>query len=110
MRMPNGDRAIVPDDKLTGFLLNEEHPEQPGHAVLFRQLLGIVRENPEPLREALVHAAAQHPASPGQPSPYGSKYEVRFDMTGIRGTYTILSVWMIEHGSEVPRLVTAYIE
>jgi len=31
-------------------------------------------------------------------------------MRGERGVYTILSIWIIEHGAEAPRLVTVFIE
>ena len=106
MKLPNGNRAMVPDDKLFGYLLNEAHESQAGHAELFRRLLGIAVENGELLRTALLSAAATREATLGAPSPYGVKYEVRFEMTGPRQPYTILSVWIIEHGKADPRLVT----
>ena len=110
MKLPHGKKAIVPDDKLFEFLLNDNHPEQPGHAILFRQLLGIGKGNAEVLRSALLHAASEGIVDNEQQSPYGTKYEIRFEMTGARETYTILSIWIIEHGFDSPRLVTAFIE
>ena|SRR5206468_9228274 len=110
MKLPNGWRAIVPDEKLIDYLLNEQHETQPGHAELFRRLLGIGPANAEVLRTALLSAAATEDVTPGNPSPYGTKYELRFQMTGPGGSYTILSVWIIEFGKNDPRLVTAYIE
>jgi len=110
MKLPNGDRAIVTDEKLLGYLLNEQHERQPGHAELFRRLLSIGPENAERLRTALLDAARTGDATPGIPSPHGSKYEVRFELSGLVRTYTILSVWIIQHGKEEPRLVTAFIE
>ncbi len=110
MKLPNGDRAIVADAKLVEYLLNDQHETQSGHADLFLRLLGIGPENADVLRAALLRAAASEEVTPGTPSPHGAKYELRFQMTGIRGAYTILSVWMIEHGKTQPRLVTAYIE
>src|SRR5688500_7365694 len=110
MKLPNGHRAVVPDEKLSDYLLNEQHETQPGHAELFRRLLDIGPENAEDLRSALLDAAATMDATPGSPSPHGSKYEVRFEMTGPRKTYTILSVWIIARGKDYPRLVTAFIE
>jgi hypothetical protein len=110
VKLPNGNRATVTDEKLLGYLLNEGHPDQPGHAELFRLLLGITPANAEVLRSALLEAAAGSDVTVGTRSPFGAKYEIRFDMTGPRKAYTILSVWIIENGQDVPRLITAFIE
>ena len=110
MRMPNGEQAVVTDEKLFGFLLNTGHDEQAGHAVLFARLLGIDGSNAEVLRSALLSAAATGDATLGKRSPYGQKYEIRFSMTGPRGSFTILSIWMISRGGTTPRLVTAFVE
>ena len=108
--LPNGHRAVIPPSKLTDYLLNENHPTQPGHAVLFRTLLGIDITNGHLLRDALLHAAANQPAVVGERSAHGQKYEVRFSMTGHGGAYTILSIWIIAAGDDIPRLATAFIE
>ena len=110
MKLPNGDRAVVSDEKLYGYLLNLKHTDGGSHTYLFKTLLGIDRSNGELLRHALLDTAANDPATPGQPSRFGTKYEVRFPMHGPRGTYTVLSVWIIDEGADVPRIVTAYIE
>ena len=73
MKLPNGDKAIVPDEKLVDYLLNIEHPANAGHAVLFQQLLSIGRENAKVLRGALKAAARDQDASEGKPSQYGRK-------------------------------------
>jgi hypothetical protein len=63
------------------------------------------------LRSALLEAAAtKEEATLGSPSPYGVKYEVRFEMTARHKSYTILSVRIIARGKDDPRLVTAFIE
>jgi hypothetical protein len=72
--------------------------------------LGITAANGEALRVALLDASATQEAIPGGLTPFGTKYEIRFQMTGHAGTYTILSVWIIEHGQTSPRLVTAFIK
>jgi hypothetical protein len=110
MKLPNGHLVVVSDEKLLGFLLNPDHEHGSSHARLFRALLGIDRSNAEQLRAALLAAAAQEEATPGRRSDFGQKYEVRFRMTGPRGTYIMLSVWMVETGQSIPRLVTAFVE
>ncbi|MEX0774324.1 MAG: DUF6883 domain-containing protein [Phycisphaeraceae bacterium] len=110
MKMPNGDRAIVDDEKLYGFLVNLRHPRQAGHARLFKDLLSIDASNAGLLRQALLDGARDGEAVPGKFSQWGRKYEIRFQMLGLRRWYTILSVWIIRRDELVPRLVTAYPE
>jgi len=110
MKLPNGDRAIVDDEKLLSYVLNPEHVQGGPHAYLFKVLLDIDASRADDLRAALLIAARECEATPGRPSRYRSKFEVRFQMDGPRGTYRILSVWIIPRGEDRPRLVTAYVE
>jgi hypothetical protein len=107
--MPNGDKAVVTDQKLLDYLLNEQHESQSGHATLFRVLLDITPDNAELLKETLLRAAAVKDVSDTTDTPFGRKYSINFSMNGPRGRYNIMSVWIIEHGLENPRLVTAYV-
>ena len=109
MKLPNGDRAAVSDAKLLGYLLNPDHDEGRHHARLFDLLLGVNLSNADRLRSELLRAAREDEATPGKQSKYGSKYEIRFDMTGPRGRYTVLSVWFVPLGETVSHLVTAYV-
>ena len=95
MKLPNGDKAVVTQKKLLGYLLNPNHKDGKEHALLFERLLGINLTNANLLYDALIKAAVDEEAVPGQPSPYGEKYEIRFQMTASRGSYTVLSVWVI---------------
>ena len=38
MKLPNGDRAIVTDDKLLGYLLNEQHESNVGTQAFRKQI------------------------------------------------------------------------
>jgi len=110
MRLPNGRHARVDDRKLLDYVLNPNHPVGRHHARLFRDLLGIGRENHSVLKDALLQAARESEATAGRESPYGRKYETRFWMTGPRGQRHVLAVWLIEVGSDVPRLITCFVE
>lgn len=109
MKLPHGDRAIVDDRKLTAYLLNPEHEHGASHAHLFSALLGIDADRSKELRAKLLEAARSGDATPGKKSPYGRKFEIRSQMRGPRGEYTILSVWMIRTRDDRPHLVTAYV-
>jgi hypothetical protein len=109
MKMPNGEQASVDDEKLLRYLLNPMHPVGGPHAVLFERLLGINRTCADVLRQALLRAARDEEATLGKSSAYGQKFEIQFSLDGPRGGYTVLSVWMIKTGTDLPQLVTAYI-
>jgi len=110
MNLPNGDKAVVDDAKLYRFLVNRQHPRQAGHAELFHRLLGIDESNAELLRSALLKAASGGEVDSVVVTPYGPKYRIRFSMSGQRGTFVILSVWMIREETGYPSLVTAFVE
>jgi len=74
---------------LLGYVLNSNHQDGKEHALLFDRLLGINLTNAHLLYDALIKAAIDEDAVPGKPSPYGDKYEIRFQMTGTRGSYTV---------------------
>lgn len=110
MKLPNGTAAVVDDQKLLGYILNPLHRDGRKHAEFFKRLLDIDLTKPDLRRQVLLEAAANEDAWPGKTSVHGEKFEIRFSMTGPRGSYTILSIWMIRRGEVEPRLVTAYIE
>lgn len=109
MKLPNGDRAIITDEKLLRYVLNPLHPVGGPHAKLFDRLLGINLACAHVLRDALLRAARDDEALPGKTSGFGQKFEVRFALSGPRGSYNVLSVWMIRTGTELPQLVSSYV-
>ncbi len=110
MKLPHGERAVVDDRKLREYVLNPAHPVGRHHAVLFSRLLGIDLSNPDRLREALLSAAKQAPVGREVVTEHGRKYETRFTMAGPEGEKTVLAVWILDAGSDRPRLVTCYVE
>jgi hypothetical protein len=109
MHLPNGDRAIIDEAKLTEYCLNFEHEDGQHKARLFEKLLGITLENADVLSEALRDAAIHSQAIVGRHDDYGQRYTVDFALSGPYGSGIIRSAWIIRTGEDVPRLVTCYI-
>ena len=42
-------------------------------------------------------------------SGFGNTYALRFPLSTAKGTGTVLSVWIVRHGEDFPRLATRYI-
>ena len=111
MKLPHGDEALVEDGKLRDYVLNPRHPVGRHHARLFERLLGIRVSNAEFLKEALRAAAGSKDVHSEVVTPYGRKYEVRFELTGPSGrSRRVVSVWIVDEGSDRPRLVTCFVE
>jgi hypothetical protein len=102
MKLPNGTRAVVEDDKLRDYVLNASHPVGRHHAILFQKLLGINWANAQVLKQALLTAAIEEDVTREIPTPFGLKYEMRFVVRGPRGVKDLLAVWIINEGTDYP--------
>jgi hypothetical protein len=109
MKLPNGDRAYVDPRKLYDYSLNRDHEDGQHKALLFERVLGIGTENADELIRSLLQAAAGGDAVMGRSDKYGQRYIVDTPFVGPNGLATIRSVWIIDSGDTVPRLVTCYI-
>jgi len=109
MRLPNGDRADL-GTKLEDYTLNNLHREGRHKARMFESVLGISAGNADVLRRALLDAAAASDQAEARgDSGFGDIYILRFSLSTTKGTGTVLSVWIVRHGEDFPRLTTCYI-
>jgi len=108
MRLPNIDEVYVPEAKLSGYLLALDHASGRSKA-LFLNNLGFRKDQPGVLRRALLQHAADNAVSSVQVTPFGVKYLIEGEISGLTGTAAaIRSVWFVETGERGPRFVTAY--
>jgi hypothetical protein len=108
VRLPNGEKASVPQAKLSGYLLSETHPVGKSKARLLRSL-GFHDNNLEALASELLSLAKKGEVVVAEPSLYGIKYVVEGMINTPSGrTVRLRSVWLLEKNSIAPRLITAY--
>jgi hypothetical protein len=109
MKLPNGGRADL-GAKLEDYTLNPLHRNGRNKARVFDVVLGITLTNADVLRHALFDAAVNSDqAEPRGDNGFGEVYVLRFPLTTMKGTATVLSAWIIRHGEDFPRLTTCYI-
>ena len=109
MRLPNKDKAIIPREKLEGYLLSPIHSIGRYKAVFFRSL-GYTQDDWKVL-DSDFRELLEQDAKEIEETEYGKKYEIRGTITGPSGcSAAIITVWVILHGEEVTRFVTAYPE
>jgi hypothetical protein len=108
VKLPNAEQAIISDAKLWNYLLDDEHPVGKPKARFFKGL-GFTVEGAHILRQAILEVGRSGDALE-VPSAHGVKYVVDGRISGPSGKQgvRIRTVWIIEHGQDSPRFVTAY--
>jgi len=108
VRLPNAHLAIVERKKIVDYLLNPAHPDNGGKASFF-MALGFRREDWEMLADALRQVALTSTVTQHMETVHGKKYIIDGVIeTPIGKTPMVRTVWIIDQGFDVPRLVTAY--
>ena len=108
MLLPHTERAEVDIRKLRDYCLNPEHWEGKHKARLFAAALGITIDDASDLRAVLLEVILTHDVHLGLRDEYGQRYAVDFLIEWRGRRAMIRSGWIIEHGSETPRLTTCY--
>ena len=108
MKLPNRENALIERSKLCGYLLNPNHP-QGRHKAAFFARLGYTIDRWELLEADLRQYHLDLDVYAEKASQYGAKYEIHGPITGPNGVSgDCVTVWIVETGSRIPRLVTAY--
>lgn len=102
---------VVEIAKLRDYCLNHRHPRGRHKARVFQSRLGLMSDDAELLRQALIQAAEQRPGDlrTAESDPYGQRYTLDFEMTTSTGTATIRSTWIVKSGESVLRLTSCYV-
>lgn len=105
-RLPNHDRAVVPEAKLTQYLLSHTHPAGRAKA-RFLGRFGFRADRWQELRDALLAHAVANDVALARTTPFGAKFEIDGPLLAPDGRAPIvLVIWFIEAGDDAPRLVT----
>ena len=108
MKLPNADKAIVPSDKITDYLLSLTHLDGRDKAAFFI-VFGFSPEAPKLLEAALLKQAEAQAVVRSVANTFGVRYVIEDELETPDGRNPLVrSVWFVENGEEIPRLVTAY--
>jgi hypothetical protein len=108
MLIPNAENAIIDIRKLRDYCLNLEHDDGKHKARLFSSILGVTADNAEELRQILLEVVKVQEAQLGRQDEFGQRYTLDFTIKWQNRSATLRSGWIIEHGSEIPKLTTCY--
>lgn len=109
MKLPNGDQAEIPMEKLIGYCLNPEHPSGKHKARVFTSVLGITVENAEILYDLIKSAAIAGEVIQQNNTEFGQQFKVDWivpDTDRIK----LRTIWEITAKNPYPRLITAFLK
>ncbi len=106
--LPNAENAVVDIRKLRDYCLNPEHREGKHKARLFLSALGMTVDNAEDLRQILLEIVRTTEVQLSRQDDFGQRYTLDFPVKWQNRSAVLRSGWIIENGSEVPRLTTCY--
>ena len=107
MKLPNRERAVIAQEKLTGYLLNTTHNRGGAKARLLG-LFGYSAVNWQQLADDIL-ARIETEVAAMRITDYGTRYEIRMILqTPSNRPLTIRTVWQIDEGTDFPRLITLY--
>jgi hypothetical protein len=109
MKLPNGDRPIIPIEKLTGYCLNPNHAKGKHKARVFQAVLNINANNADVLYSLIQQAAIDGNVVQQDTTPRGEIFKVDWEIPDTDGR-ELRTTWEIANDSEAPRLVTAFIK
>ena len=107
--LDNADRVIIDPAKFTEYCLNPNNRRGKHKARAFDRALGFNLTNFGDLIEAIRRGILTEPAEFVEDTPYGSAWRVDLAITGPAGSATMRTGWIYDRGSNVPRLITAFV-
>jgi hypothetical protein len=108
MRLPNAEKAIIATEKLRDYLLNPRHPRGGSKARLLIEL-GFHPDHWEALEAALRQQHLVSEINHAVESDFGVRYDIVAPLATPSGRVMVFrSIWQIDTGTPLPRLITMY--
>jgi hypothetical protein len=108
MKLSNAEQAIIPQRKLTEYLLSPTHCVGRAKATFFARF-GFTQDAWETSAAALHHHALEYEVASREEPTFSVSYPVESALHAPDGrTSGLRVVWFVETGETIPRLSTAY--
>jgi len=110
MKLPNPHKAVVEIEKLRDYSLNLNHRVGGHKARVFKAALDLTVHEADWLRERALEIAVTGDAVPGSSSVFGDKYVIDALIDHKGKTALVRFCWIIEFGTDFPRLISCYVK
>jgi hypothetical protein len=96
--------------KLSNYSLNPNHPVGRHKARVFKAALGITLKDAEWLRDRALEIVARADFDTRSDSVFGDKYVIDSGIEFERKTALVRFCWIVELGTDFPRLTSCYVK
>lgn len=108
MKIPNNNQSFVADKKITDYLLSETHEIGKFKADFFKRF-GFDLADIDTFKDSLIQHSIDRDIEKTKNSDFGIKYELKCEINSPdERNPCIVTVWIVENGEELPKLITAY--
>ncbi len=108
MKILNNNQSFVADKKITDYLLSETHEIGKIKADFFKRF-GFDITDINTFKDSLIQHSIDRDIEKTKNSDFGIKYELKCEInTPDERNPCIVTVWIIESGEELLKLITAY--
>jgi hypothetical protein len=109
MRLPGVERAVVDIAKLRDYSLSTRHEAGQHKARVFKSALGISADDAGWLRKHILSAIHTQEAIARPSSPFGVNFAVDILIERDKRKAFVRTAWIIEYGTDFPRLTSCYV-
>jgi hypothetical protein len=109
MKLPNGEFAEIPVEKLIGYCLNPDHPLGKHKARVFASALGITAENADDLRDLIQRAAVEGEIVQQGATEFGQLLKVDWIIPDTN-SIVLRTLWEVTDTNPNPRLISAFVK
>lgn len=107
--LPNADRAILDLRKIEDYCLSPAHPRGRHKARVFREALGLSRNDAQWLRSALLDGLVQNEAEEVASDNLGRRWRVDVPVARHGRQVMVRTIWILRSGERTPRFVTCWV-
>lgn len=108
--LPNAELAVIEHAKLVDYCLNPFHRYGKHKARVFAAALGLTINDAEWLKTEILQAVRKAEIVTSSYSAFGQKFTVDFTLSRDGHSVTVRTAWIIEYGTDFPRLTTCYVK
>lgn len=107
-KLPHGERAVIPMEKLTHYCLNPGHPRGKDKARVFASVLGLTQDRADELYNLVRQAALHGDITKQEQTVCGHYYRVDWPVPAQVGVI-LRTIWQLTPGEEAPRMISVFL-